>query len=153
MEGYIGEIRLFAGNFAPRHWEYCHGQMLPISDHSALFSIVGNTYGGDGRTTFALPDLRGRVPLGSGTAPGLTDHRLGQKGGSESNTLKVDQLPVQASDSTTLSRSSRLKVSKEIKSIKTEQVQSIHPQVVNNMQPWLGVNFIICVEGIFPSRS
>ena len=152
MEGYIGEIRLFAGNFAPRHWEYCHGQMLPISNHSALFSIVGTTYGGDGRTTFALPDLRGRVPLGSGTAPGLTDHRLGQKGGSESNTLELNQLPVQSTGATAITKT-RLQVATGSISLKTEQLQSIHPNRVNNMQPWLGVNFIICVEGIFPSRS
>jgi microcystin-dependent protein len=152
MEGYIGEIRLFAGNFAPRHWEYCHGQMLPISNHSALFSIVGTTYGGDGRTTFALPDLRGRVPLGPGTAPGLTEHRLGQKGGSESNKLELNQLPVQSTGATAITKT-RLRVATGSTSLKTEQLQSIHPNRVNNMQPWLGVNFIICVEGIFPSRS
>ncbi|MHA1541609.1 MAG: tail fiber protein [Candidatus Hodarchaeales archaeon] len=82
-EPYLGEIVLFAGNFAPRGWAFCDGQLLPISQNTALFSILGTTYGGDGRTTFALPDLRGRVPVHAGTGPGLTPRPLGQKGGSE----------------------------------------------------------------------
>jgi microcystin-dependent protein len=77
----IGEIAMFAGNFAPRNWALCDGQLLPINQNQALFSILGTTYGGDGRTTFALPDLRGRVPLHPGTGPGLPTYRLGQKGG------------------------------------------------------------------------
>ena len=80
---FIGEIIMFAGNFAPRGWAFCDGQLLPISQNSALFSILGTTYGGDGRTTFGLPDLRGRVPIGPRTGPGLTAYRLGEKGGSE----------------------------------------------------------------------
>lgn len=93
MEGFIGEIRIFAGNFAPRSWAFCEGQLLAISQNSALFSILGTTYGGDGRTTFGLPDLRGRVPIGEGNGPGLTDRRLGAKGGSEHNTLTTIQMP------------------------------------------------------------
>ncbi|MHA2174882.1 MAG: phage tail protein, partial [Candidatus Hodarchaeales archaeon] len=80
---YLGEIILFAGNFAPRGWAFCDGQLLLISQNTALFSLLGITYGGDGRTTFALPDLRGRVPVHAGTGPGLTPRPLGQKGGSE----------------------------------------------------------------------
>jgi microcystin-dependent protein len=80
---YIGEIVLFAGNFAPRGWAFCDGQLMQISQNQALFSLLGTTYGGDGRTTFALPDLRGRVPVHEGTGPGLTDRRLGTSGGSE----------------------------------------------------------------------
>ena len=90
----IGEIRMFAGNFAPRAWALCDGQLLPISQNSALFSILGTTYGGDGRTTFALPDLRGRVAMHPGTGPGLLTRRLGERGGQEAVTLTVQQMPV-----------------------------------------------------------
>lgn len=89
----IGEVRMFAGNFAPRSWAFCEGQLLPISQNSALFSILGTIYGGDGRTTFALPDLRGRSPIGPRNGPGLSDRRLGEKGGTPTNTLNITQLP------------------------------------------------------------
>ncbi|WP_420387527.1 phage tail protein [Roseivirga sp.] len=94
MEGTIGEIRGFAGNFSPRTWAFCQGQLLAISQNSALFSILGTTYGGDGRTTFALPDLRGRIPIHSGTGPGLTPRPLGARAGTETNTMSYNQLPV-----------------------------------------------------------
>lgn len=93
MEGNIGEVRMVAYNFAPRSWAYCQGQLLAISSNSALFSILGTTYGGDGRTTFALPDFRGRVPLQQGSGPGLPSYRLGQRGGSETVALNVLDLP------------------------------------------------------------
>ena len=89
MEGMIGEVRMFGGNFAPRSWALCDGQLLPISQNSALFSILGTTYGGDGRTTFGLPDCRGRFTIGQGNGPGLSDRPLGQKGGQETVTLNV----------------------------------------------------------------
>jgi microcystin-dependent protein len=91
--GAIGEVSLFAGNFAPRNWAFCAGQLLPISGHEALFSILGTTYGGDGQTTFALPDLRGRVPVGAGWGPGLSDIRWGQKGGTDEVRLTTSHLP------------------------------------------------------------
>lgn len=81
QDAMLGEVKLFAGTFAPRGWAFCEGQLLPISSYSALFSILGTTYGGDGRTNFALPDLRGRVPVSPGTGPGLETVRLGQKNG------------------------------------------------------------------------
>lgn len=93
MEPMIGEIRMFAGNFAPRGWELCRGQLLSISSNTALFSILGTTYGGDGRTSFALPDLRGRVPVGEGNGPGLPNTRLGQRGGTYEVTLATSQIP------------------------------------------------------------
>ncbi len=93
MEGFIGEVRIFAGNFAPRSWAFCEGQLLAISQNSALFSILGTTFGGDGRTTFGLPDLRGRVPVGAGHGPGLSDYRLGAKGGRYQATLTTNELP------------------------------------------------------------
>lgn len=89
----IGEVKMFAGNFAPRGWALCEGQLLSIASNTALFSILGTTYGGDGRTTFALPDLRGRSAIGPGRGPGLSDYRLGQRTGAEVNTLNVLQLP------------------------------------------------------------
>ena len=131
-EGMIGEIRLFAGNFAPRGWAFCDGQLLAINSNQALFSILGTTYGGDGRTTFSLPDLRGRVAMHPGNGPGLTDMRLGQKVGAENLTGNpvVGVMP---------DRNGKTFV---LKSANTD----LH-------QPSLGLNYIICVQGIFPSRS
>ncbi|WNJ17818.1 tail fiber protein [Pontibacter sp. G13] len=93
MEPFIGQIIMFAGTFAPRGWAFCDGQLLDISSNTALFSIVGTVYGGDGRTTFALPDLRGRVPVHPGSGPGLSSYRQGQKGGYEAIGLNQSQLP------------------------------------------------------------
>ena len=93
MDPLIGEIRMFGGTFAPQGWALCEGQLLSVSQNDALFSILGTMYGGDGRTTFGLPDLRGRIPLGTGTGPGLPDVRQGAKGGSETNVINANQLP------------------------------------------------------------
>ncbi|MEO0469050.1 MAG: tail fiber protein [Bacteroidota bacterium] len=93
MNGYTGEIRLFAGNFAPRNWAFCDGTLMPVSQYTALFSILGTTYGGDGRTTFGLPNLQGRVAIHPGTGPGLSTYRAGQVGGSETNTISENQMP------------------------------------------------------------
>ncbi|NQU24163.1 MAG: phage tail protein [Candidatus Nealsonbacteria bacterium] len=92
-EPFLGEVNLFAGNFAPRGWAYCDGQILQISQHDALFSLLGTRYGGDGRTTFGLPDLRGRVPVHPGSGPGLMPWQWGQKYGGEDSSLSVGQLP------------------------------------------------------------
>src|SRR3712207_1329671 len=89
----IAEIRMFAGNFAPRGWAFCQGQILSIAQNTALFSLLGTTYGGNGQTTFALPDLRGRVPMQPGQGPGLSSHNLGEQGGSETVTLISSQMP------------------------------------------------------------
>lgn len=93
MNPFIGQIIMFGGNFAPRGWALCEGQLLAISTNTALFSILGTTYGGDGRTTFALPDMRGRTPIGPGIGPGLPSYRLGQKSGTPTNTLTTAQIP------------------------------------------------------------
>ena len=119
QEPFIGEIRFFGGNFAPRGWALCDGQLLAISQNSALFSILGTTYGGDGRTTFALPDMRGRGPLHPGNGSGLSSFRLGQRGGRETVTLNQNQLP-----SHTHSGSSSLLVS-------VEDANTIVPQAGN----------------------
>jgi microcystin-dependent protein len=92
-EPYVGEIRMFAGNFAPRGWAFCDGQLLAVAQNDALFSLLGTIYGGDGRTTFGLPDLRGRVPIHAGSGPGLSPRRLGEKGGQEDVTLSLNELP------------------------------------------------------------
>ena len=93
MNPFLGQILLFGGNFAPRGWAFCEGQLLPIAQNSALFSILGTTYGGDGRTTFALPDLRGRSPISQGSGPGLPTYALGQKGGQTTVTLNNLEMP------------------------------------------------------------
>ena len=172
QEGFIGEIRMFGGNFAPRTWALCDGQLLPISQNPALFSILGTTYGGDGRTTFGLPDLRGRVPMHPGNGPGLSSRRLGEKGGSETNTLTVAQMPshnhtVNAVkvDGNTNDPSGAYPANTKLldKEYSTETKDTaMNPaminntggnQSINNIQPYNNVNFIICLQGVFPSRS
>jgi microcystin-dependent protein len=93
-EPFIGQIILVPYNFAPRGWAFCNGQLLPIAQNTALFSLLGTTFGGNGQTTFALPDLRGRVPISSGQGPGLQDYDLGQVGGAETQTLTVSEMPI-----------------------------------------------------------
>ena len=170
QEPFLGEIRFFAGNYAPRGWAFCDGQLLPVSQYSALFSILGTTYGGDGRTTFALPDMRGRSPLhsGSGAGPGLSPHRLGDKSGSETNTLNVNQLPSHnhtlngsSASATSNVPTSRVVASANIYSSDAPNTtmdaasigQTGGSQPVNNMQPYLGLSCIIALQGIFPSRN
>ncbi len=192
MEGMIGEVRLFAGNFAPRTWAFCEGQLLAISQNTALFSIIGTTYGGDGRTSFALPDLRGRAPIGPGTGPGLSTRKLGQRSGTETNTSTLNNLAnhnhlIDASNTKTTLYASTDPADHDVPgpnsvlasavdvngdpvniyntqtpnttitggalsgSITTLPQGNQHP--INNMQPFLGMNYIICMQGIFPSRS
>jgi microcystin-dependent protein len=176
MEGTIGEIRGFAGNFAPRTWALCEGQLLSIAANTALFSIIGTIYGGDGRTTFALPDLRGRAPLQQGHGPGLSTVNLGQRGGAEHTQLTSQQLPSH-------SHTAAMHVVKEqgnkpspqgkvlaadssgnsIYSTSTPD-ETLSPSAitvgntgggleVQLRNPYLGINMIICLQGIFPSRS
>jgi len=100
MEGTIGEIRVFAANFAPKNWASCEGQLLPISRNTALFSILGVQYGGDGKTTFALPDLRGRTALGVGQGPGLSTYTIGERTGTENVTLLTPEMPMHSHEAT-----------------------------------------------------
>ncbi|MDY8136798.1 phage tail protein [Aquimarina sp. 2201CG5-10] len=188
MEGTIGEVRMFAGNFAPRTWAFCDGQLLAIAQNTALFSILGTIYGGDGRTTFGLPDLRGRVPIGPGTGPGLSTRREGQRGGTEYNILNVTQLPshnhvavpnlngtIKVNEEDGVSDEPRGRnfglVDGSVKLYNTNPNDSLmatdnvliggtvtigntgNNQSVNNMEPWLACYYIICLQGIFPSRS
>jgi microcystin-dependent protein len=172
-EAYIGSIVLFAGNFAPRGWAFCQGQLLSISTNTALFSILGTTYGGNGQTTFALPDLRGRVPVGQGQGPGLTPVTLGEQVGSEKVTLTQSQMPahthVVACDKTAAGNWDPTNAYPgnpgELSGANlygptangTMAPNMISPaggsQPVSIQQPSLGLNYIICTEGIFPSRN
>jgi microcystin-dependent protein len=138
-EPFLGQIVMFAGNFAPRGWAFCDGQLLPINQHQALFSILGTTYGGDGRTTFALPDLRGCVPVHPGSGQDATGFALGQKGGHETVNLKKSALP----------RSANVDVALAGRRDEPFRLDLEH----DNMQPYQCVNFIIAIEGIFPART
>lgn len=194
MEGNIGEIRAFGGNFAPRAWALCNGQLLSIAQNTALFSILGTTYGGDGRTTFALPDLRGRIPISAGTGPGLSTHKLGARSGIEEVYLNQLQIPShthQATFTQTAGVVSILAVEDDADSDSPAGNYLAIPDITgtnriysndtpdktlgagssvtvtgmvqngltgasqghNNMAPYSVINWIICMQGVFPSRS
>lgn len=156
---FLGEITMFAGNFAPRGYAFCEGQLLAISRNQALFSILGTTYGGDGRTTFALPDLRGRVPIQQGQGSGLSNYRLGQKGGDETVTLTPEQLAAHNHGINVASTNSGDGDPNAIFIVNSEEVSSANiggvgsGQSFSIVQPYLAVNYIIALVGIFPSRS
>jgi len=173
MQAYIGGVMLFAGNFAPKNFAFCQGQLLSIAQNTALFSILGTTYGGDGRTTFALPDLRGRVPTGPGQGPGLSNVVLGEVAGFESVTLLNNNLPfhnhLASCDGASAPNADptgglwgnpgALSGLAYYGTTATAQMspQMIAPtgnsQPVSVEQPYLGLNYIICLFGIFPSRN
>ena len=169
-EPFVGEIRMFAGNFAPRGWAFCDGQLLAVSQNDALFSLLGTIYGGDGRTTFGLPDMRGRVPIHAGSGPGLSPRRLGAKSGSEKETLTVNQLPSHSHDWKATSddgqdrnpignaaATSGPDIYREAldtpKNFATSMVQNTGgSQSHSNLMPYLCIHFIIALFGIYPSR-
>ncbi len=177
MEGTIGEVRLFAGNFPPRNWAFCHGQLLNISSNTALFSILGTTYGGNGQTTFALPDFSSRTPIGQGQGPGLSPVDLGEQAGSETVTLSVNQIPAHShalnasANGPTLNTASGNLLASQSRSNGGTMPNVYVPaanstamnstaignvgggQPFNNMQPYLGMNHIICLQGVFPARN
>ena len=171
-EPFIAEIRIFAGNFAPRSWAFCNGQLLPISQNTALFSLIGTTYGGDGRTTTALPNLEGRTPMHPGRGPGLTSRRLGQRGGVETVTLTEAQMPNHthtmgaapvpgnqddAGGSVILSRTVGANDFAASGNLVAMANETLPPgggsQAHNNLQPFIAMNFIIALQGLYPSRS
>ena len=177
MDPFLGQIVMFGGNFAPRDWAFCDGQLLPINSNQALFSILGTIYGGDGRTTFALPDLRGRVPVHMGTGPGLQPADIGKRAGQETVTLTVLNLPSHnhAATAAVAVASGAGSTDEAAGAILTNTGNNFYAAAgtadghlggvtaatantgnnapVNNMQPYLVVNFCIALQGIFPSRS
>ncbi len=172
-EPFTAEIRIFAGNFAPRGWAFCNGQLLPVSQNTALFSLIGTTYGGDGRSTTALPNLQGRAPMHPGRGPGLTARRLGQRGGVETVTLSEAQMPshehtVRASNnpSTAVAPSNETALARAMGGTAYKGGTSPNAsfaegallatggdQPHNNLQPYLCMSFIIALVGLYPSRS
>ncbi len=179
MEGTIGEIRMFAGTFSPRTWAFCNGQLMPIAQNTALFSILGTTYGGNGQTTFALPDFQGRVAVGTGTGAGLPNVQLGERAGTPTVTLLTTNMPahnhavtgsvtmqantdgVLSSDPTgrylgpvsvfTSANADLVNLAPAVTSLNTAVNGGSQPFSI--MPPYLGMNYIICMFGIFPSRD
>ena len=180
MEGFIGEIRLFAPSFAPQFWAFCNGQILAINQNQALFSILGTTYGGNGVSTFALPDLRGKAPIGVGQGPGLSNYILGQQTGTSVNTLTGSNLPPHnhtitgtinmrttsiladsespggnyfANDGTTKFDAQNDNVTMKPAIVNLAAGNPGTAGSVNNMMPYMAINYIICLTGTFPSRN
>lgn len=178
MEAFIGSIILFAGNFPPRGWMYCQGQTLPIASNQALFSLLGTVYGGNGQTTFQLPDLRSRVPVGSGQGNGLSSWQIGQQQGVESQVLNTNQLPAHSHNvmvsggpaNSSSAGGNYLAVANANLQGDPVTVNTYNGtpnaalgagsisntganQSVPNIQPSLCLNYIICIEGIYPSRN
>jgi microcystin-dependent protein len=179
MDPFIGQIVMFAGNFAPRGWAFCDGQLLAIAQNTALFSILGTTYGGDGQTTFGLPDLRGRVAMHPGNGPGLSSRRLGEKGGIEDVTLNVTQMPSHShtGTGTVQCTTGQPDESNPVGTVPASltngtegyaetpngnmKANGVNLTIANsggnqshtNVQPFQCVNYIIALVGIYPSRS
>ena len=179
MDPTLSEIRLFAGNFAPLSWAYCNGALLSIAENSALFSLIGTLYGGDGQVTFALPDLRSRIAVGTGQGPGLSNWDLGQVQGSETVTLLQTQIPAHTHTATATAKANANSAVGDINtpggnyaansgsdlyaetptvnmgpnnfSFTLQQAGGSQPH--NNLMPYLALNYIIAVEGIYPSRN
>lgn len=162
---FIGEIKMFAGNFAPKGWALCDGQLIEIAQNTALFSLYGTTYGGDGRTTFGLPDLRGRLPVHKGTGPGLTGRTLGAKFGTETTSLSMNEMPSHThqvlgySDAGTMDDpqgnvfAGAMAYADRGDLVCCETSGTGGGRTHSNLQPALCVNFIVCLTGIFPSRT
>jgi len=180
MEEYIGIIKLFAGNFAPQGWALCNGQILSIAQNTALFSILGTTYGGNGQTTFALPDLRSRVPIGTGQGPGLSGYQWGQVSGNETTTMTISNMPMHNHIMTGNVRipvnDSNADADGPVGAYLGTPSESIYSASTNgfaanadtsslatgvnggnlpfsNIQPVLAMNYIICLQGYFPPRN
>ena len=174
-EPFLGMIIIVPYNFAPRGWAFCNGQILPIAQNTALFSLLGTTFGGNGQTTFALPDLRGRVPNSSGQGPGLSSYDLGQVGGTESETMTINQMPAHNHQVACLSTGSDAgrPTGNFLSNINvpSDGSATLYAATSNNLmaptmiantggsqpfsllQPYLTLNFCIALEGIFPSRN
>ena len=171
MDPFVAEIRIFPFNFAPKGWAFCDGQLLPLSQNTALFSLLGTTYGGNGKSNFALPDMQGNVPMHPGQGPGLSLHDLGETGGSDTVSLLESEIPshshayfVSQSDATDQSPANQeLAAGVGIGAYATPGAlvqlapNGIAPaggdQPHNNLQPYLTLNFCIALQGVFPPRT
>ncbi len=171
MDPFVAEIRIFPFNFAPAGWAFCDGQILPLSQNTALFSLLGTTYGGDGRSNFALPNMQGNAPMHPGQGPGLSLHDLGETGGSETVTLLESEIPshshgLQASKADGVDTNAGNELLAKGIGIGAYAVpgavtqlssQAIAPagadQPHNNMQPYLTLNFCIALQGVYPPRT
>lgn len=150
MDEFLGIVKLFAGNFAPRGWMFCNGQILSIRQYTALFSLLGTQYGGDGVTTFALPDLRGRVAVGMGAGQGLTPVNLGEASGTEANVLTQHHVNLNVEmKKFDIKETGRDGVPSAVTNVGVSEQWAPIP----NRQPYLGMNYIICTDGIYPSRD
>jgi microcystin-dependent protein len=175
----LGSLCLFAGNFEPRGWAFADGRLLAISQNTALFSLLGTTYGGDGRTTFGLPDLRGRVPLSAGQAPGMSSYTLGEQGGAEGQALTIQQMPSHTHQATGAARGTldvpsttspdnavwaqpardalyatgTPNINMAAGTVTVTVTPAGGSQPMSVMQPYLALNWIIALEGIYPSRN
>lgn len=162
-EPFLAEIRMVGFNFAPRGWAFCDGQILPINQNQSLYSLLGTTYGGDGRTSFALPEMRGRTPIHVGNG-----HQQGQKSGEETHTLSVGEMPqhthVQVATSSAANQSTpggnilatttdNIYGAKTTETLNANSLANVGGQAHDNMQPWLAINFCIALQGLFPSRN
>ena len=171
MDPFVAEIRIFPFNFAPKGWAFCDGQLLPISQNTALFSLLGTTYGGDGKATFALPDLQGRAPIHPGEGPGLSPYDLGEQSGSETVTLLQTEIPAHThplraasqdnADSSFVNPNASFAPSVGGTYYQTSSNAQLAPQALtpqggdaphNNLGPYLTFNFNIALQGVFPPR-
>lgn len=171
---FVAEIRIFTGNFAPTGWALCNGQLLPISQNTALFSLLGTTYGGDGKSTFALPNLQGSAPMQAGQGPGLSLRNLGEIGGEQSVTLLVTEMPSHSHNANCVSAGGGTnsptnaiwagggRGAPPLYTPSSNNNVAMNPlatsaagggQPHNNMPPFLGLTFIIALQGVFPARS
>ena len=179
---FLGELRIFAGNFNPRGWAFCRGQLLAIAQNDALYALIGTTFGGDGQTSFALPDLQGRIPVGQGQGPSLSNYTLGQKAGAETVTLTTGQMPAHnhvlmastAKGNQAVPLTGSIMAGPDAGNPNTTATYYVQPtpnpltpstlaastignaggnQPHDNIMPSLCLNYIIALEGVFPSRN
>lgn len=181
MEGVIGYTTMFAGNFAPKAWTFCNGQVINIASNTALFSILGTTYGGNGTTTFGIPDLRGRTIVGQGTGPGLSTYSLGQSGGVQSSTITINQMPAHVHPVAIVAANPATDTGADLTTasgnVYARDINSINPyaggpfatmgplqgtitmapnggnQPFNMLRPFIGMNYILCTQGVYPARN
>ena len=172
MDPFMAEVRIFGFNFAPKGWAFCNGQLIPISQNTALFSLLGTTYGGDGKSTFALPNIQGNVVMGPGQGPGLSDYSLGEMSGSDTVTLTTQDMPSHshgllannqdAADTNVVSPTASLATSGGGGLYQAASNAQLNAQALalagqsqphHNMQPYLAMNFCIAMQGVYPPRG